>query len=269
MLNHWSDSYNVRSARIGFILAAGLMTLLPTGCGTAPDLETSRRFQAAEKSFASAATSEEFVKAASEYQEVIDGGFESGSVYYNQGNAWMQAGQTGRAIAAYRQAGRTLPRDPYLAANLRQAFANIGQPAEQPKSILDFLFFWQNSISYAEKAVAVTVLLLAVLLMALSGRLVRSDKELKRFNVVVAVALALMAASLARDWVNFELTQHGVIVAETMARKGGSENYEPAFNQQLTDGTEFVVMSEQNGWLQIQVAGAGEGWVPARDCVTY
>lgn len=246
-----------------------LLTIVSAGCGTAPDLETSRRFQTAEETFAAAKSPEEFVQAASEYQEVLDGGFTSGSVYYNQGNAWMQAGQTGRAIASYRNAQRSIPRDPYLAANLRQALSSASRPVQERKSVMDILFFWQTSISYAEKAWIVTLLLGALLLIALAGQQFRHTKELRRLNYFVLPVLMLMAASLARDWVNIELTKHGAVVSETVARKGGAENYEPAFNQPLTDGTEFVVKSQQAGWVQIQVTGAGEGWVPERDCVIY
>ena len=54
------------------------------------------------------------------------------AVLYNQGNAWMRAGATGRALAAYRQAQRYRPRDPYLAANLQNALAASGRNAAAP-----------------------------------------------------------------------------------------------------------------------------------------
>lgn len=255
----------------GILLSAAMFTglMLFSGCSTAPDLETSRRFQQAEETFATAKTSDQFLQAAAQYQEILDGGFASGSVFYNQGNAWMQANEVGRAIVAYRNAQRSLPRDPYLAANLRQALTKTGKPAEGQKSLIDYLFFWQNSISYLEKTWIVTGLLLAVLLMALAAQGTRYSKELKRLNIVILVAFVLMAGSLARDWTNFELSKHGAIITDTTARKGGSESYEPAFNQSLTDGTEFTVKSEQNGWLHIDVAGAGEGWIPERNGVVY
>ena len=38
---------------------------------------------------------------AAKAQEILDAGVTSGVVLYNQGNAFMRAGQTGRAIACY------------------------------------------------------------------------------------------------------------------------------------------------------------------------
>lgn len=254
--------------RSGYCLLLVSM-ILTAGCGTAPDLDVLRRFQAAEEVFTAAESTDDFLQAAAQYQEILDAGFSSGSVYYNQGNAWMQAGQTGRAIVAYRMAQRSLPRDPYLAANLRQALLKSASSPSADTSVLEYVFFWQDSMSYAEKIWLVTALLVCVLVVALVGQVVSVQQGLKRLNVVLAVVLLLVALSLARDWANIELTQHGAIVTATVARKGGGESYDPAFNQSMVDGTEFVLLGEQNDWLQIQVGGIGEGWVPKRNCVTY
>ena len=58
------------------------------------------------------------------YQAILDRGYVSGVVLYNQGNAFMRAGQRGRAVAAYRQARRYLGPDPFLEANLAYALGN-------------------------------------------------------------------------------------------------------------------------------------------------
>ena len=55
------------------------------------------------------------------YQSLLDRGIRSGAILYNQGNAFMKAGHRGQAIAAYLEAKRYLPRNPYLDANLRFA----------------------------------------------------------------------------------------------------------------------------------------------------
>lgn len=245
-----------------------LMIFTATGCGTTPDLETSRRFQQAEETFSKAVSPEDYVRAATLYQEILDNGFTSGSVLYNQGNAWMRAGKRGRAIAAYRLATRHAPRDPWLNANLKQAL--LQSSANSKKSLLDYIFFWQQSVSYLEKGVLVTVLLAFLLALSLISQLGWHKALLSRVSIGVLVLLALAATSLGRDWYNFDHVRHGVVISqETTARKGGSETYDTAFNQALQEGTEFTVLREQNDWLNIQVGSSGEGWVAKRDCVTY
>ncbi len=244
-----------------------VVTALCCGCGSPPDLETSRLFQSAEQIFAAAESPEEFAEAAAVYQEILDNGFHSGSVFYNQGNAWMQAGETGRAIAAYRQAKRHLPRDPYLDANLRTALA--GSHLQPERSVLDYVFFWQTSVSYTEKLVTTTVLLALVLLLAVTYQLSRHRVPLRRMTYAALILLIVSTAAAGRDWQLYERTIRGVITAETTARKGGSETYEPAFTQSLPDGTEFELISRRNDWIHARFGQTGTGWISSLDCVTY
>ena len=94
---------------------------------------------------------------------------------------------------------------------------------------------------------------------------------LSRNKCVVGIAvLALIGVSLGRDWYNTEFIRHGVVVVdECTARKGGSESYEPAFNQSLQEGTEFTVIREQNGWLNVNLPESGECWIAGNECVTF
>ena len=252
-----------RWAAVVLILAATLCS----GCGSPPDMETSRLFQSAEQMFADAESAEDFAEAATVYQEILDNGFRSGSVFYNQGNAWMQAGEVGRAIGAYRQAKRYLPRDPYLDANLRTAL--VGTQNLAGKSLLDYVFFWQDRVSYSEKLAVTTVLLAFALLLALAYQLNKGRIIVKRVTYAVLVLVVLSAAAVGRDWQRYEQTRRGVITREVMARKGGSETYEPAFTQSLADGTEFEVITRRNDWVHARFGQTGTGWISSRDCVTY
>ena len=101
------------------------------GCGRSTDFQLVEKFQAAQQAFDDARKPEEFAKAAMLDQEILDRWGMSGAVLYNQGNAWMQAGQPGRAVASYRLAQRYLPRNPRLDANLLSALGS-DSPAVPP-----------------------------------------------------------------------------------------------------------------------------------------
>lgn len=252
--------------QISGVVAALLMVC--TGCGTLPDLQTARVLQDAEAAFAAATQKEEFVRVAVMYQQVIDDGFTSGSVFYNQGNAWMRAEQKGRAIASYRQAQRFLPRDPYLEANLQQAL--VGVTTREPRSILGYVFFWQKSLSFTEKAILTTCMLAIVGLLVVFWQLRIQPAACRRLLAMISLPLLLIVASVGRDWNRFERIQHGVVtVSEAIARKGDSETYEPAFTQPLTDGAEFVVLETRPGWYHAQVGAAGTAWIRDRDAYVY
>ena len=256
-------------ARVAGRAAIVLVTCVAiVGCSASPDLEISRKFQTAQNAFSKATAAEDYLKAAGLYQEILDTGFYSGAVLYNQGNAFMKANQRGRAIAAYRQASRLMPRDPYLEANLR--FALQRNPlAPDDKSLFRTIFFWQNWLSYPEKFFVTTVVISIVILFASVGRFakIRVFQRLTWFGLVLVV---LCGVSTAIDWYNFKLTTHGVIAAsEVVARKGDSHNYDPAFTKPLPEGTEFTVVEKRGEWVLIRPNQSGEGWVEQQATVTY
>jgi tetratricopeptide (TPR) repeat protein len=59
-----------------------------------------------------------YAEAATAYEQILAQGIESGAVQYNLGNAYLKAGDVGRAVLAYERARRLIPGDPDLAANL-------------------------------------------------------------------------------------------------------------------------------------------------------
>lgn len=242
------------------------------GCGETPDLETSKKFQEAEQTFANAADADDFSRAARLNEQIGSEGFVSSAALYNQGNAWMRAGETGRAIAAYRQAQRYRPRDPYLEANLRNALAATGSSADvlPETGVAGFVFFWQNWISYREKFVVTTVLLATTLLLSLIGQLMRRRLVLRRCAIAAGLTTAIFAVSAVWDWQRFDGTLHGVVASESaIARKGNAESYDTAFKEPLRRGAEFVVEEQRQGWIRAHVGEAGSGWLSERDVIIY
>lgn len=244
---------------------------LVAGCSR-PDLETMKSFQQAESAFADAETTDEFALAASQYDQALENGFVSGAALYNQGNAWMRAGETGRAIACWRQAQRYRPRDPYLAANLQSALAacQSAAPLAPNQGVGKYVFFWQDWLSYPEKFLLTTVFLSLTCTVGLLSPWVARQRTTRRLLVAGGIVTLVMVASAVWDWQRFSQTTHGVVVTDTVeARKGNAESYEAAFTTPIGEGTEFTVLEERSGWLNIQLADLGSAWIPSRAAVTY
>ncbi len=254
------------SRSAGFLIAL-LAVVGLRGCASV-DLEDARRFQEAQAVFESAQSPEDYLRAAAIYDQILASGVVSGAVLYNQGNAYMRAGETGRAIAAYRQAKRYRPRDPYLEANLRGALGL--SPSQRPeRSLAELLLFWQDWISYRAKFQLLGLAALATFCAALAARLL-----MRRWARVLALVFLLMtgvaAISAGYDWFRFERIQHGVVVEpEVVARKGNGTSYQPAFTEPLGEGAEFMVVERRGRWLLVRLAGNQEGWVPDTSVVTY
>jgi len=241
--------------------------VLVSGCGSALDYDSARIFQDAEETFATAKSPEDFLKAAAMHQAILDRGYVSGAVLYNQGNAFMQAGQRGRAIAAYRQAERYLGRDPFLEANLGYALGNPSATSRRP--LIEYLLFWQDWVSYPDKFF-LAALGIAVTLVLAAAALFVKRRLLARLTLVGLAISLLLIFSAAYDWYRYKARLHGVIVQnQTVVRKGDAESYEPALTAPVDEGTEFVVVQRRNDWLLIRLPGDQEGWVPEKTVVTY
>jgi len=241
--------------------------VLILGCQPQADTAVLTKFQAAQQAFDQAQEPPDFLRVAALYQEILDAGFVSGAVLYNQGNAFMKAGEQGRALACYRQAQRYRPRDPYVAANLRTALGGAG--ADEVKPLLEYLLFWQRWLSYPEKFQLSTVGAAATFGLGTLS-LFASGVWWKRAAGLALGLTLVLAFSAAYDWYQFGHRKHGVIVeADVVARKGNAASYEPAFTGSLAEGTEFRALERRGGWVLIRLRGAQEGWVPADTVVVY
>jgi hypothetical protein len=242
------------------------VAILP-GCGRSLDHDSARIFEDAEKTFAHARSREDFLKAAALYQEILDRGRTSGAVLYNQGNAFMQAGERGRAIAAYRRAQRYLGRNPFLEANLLYALGN--QPAAGRRPLVEHLLFWQDWVSYPGKFFLAAIGVGLALLLALAALFARRRLWARLALVSLAVSL-LLIFSAAYDWYRYEGKIRGVVVRNhSVMRKGDAESYEPAVTAPLEEGTEFDLVDRRGDWLLVRLAGGQEGWIPDVAAVVY
>ena len=250
------------------VLVLVVTTVAYLGCASRASRDVQDQIAAAEKEFAEARSESDYRRVAQLYEQITNAGFVSGLALYNEGNAHMKAGQTGKAIASYRQAMRYLPREPRLAANLELA---RGKPLDDGAalSVLDYVFVWQSWLSYREKYQLATLFIVVALSISLYSKWKKSHISWHRLSIIMGVVAALFAASAMVDWHRFERRQHGVLISQTVARKGNSENYEPAFKQPLAEGTEFTVGESRGEWLRATFRGDVQGWVPRTAAAVY
>jgi tetratricopeptide (TPR) repeat protein len=251
----------VTACCLAFALAA-----FSGGCARAVDPDLVEKFEAAQQTFDNAKRPEDYAKAAMLDQEILDRWGPSGAVFYNQGNSWMQAGQPGRAVAAYRQAQRYNPRIPFLDSNLATA---LGDAPARKQPVMETILFWQNWLGYAEKfyAAAVAALVSFALGVVL---LFRSNRWIHRLTYASLIVTAILAFSAGYDWYRFDATEYGVVIQpQTIARKGNGETYEAAFNKPLPEATEFRVVEHRGDWLLVQLPDGNDAWIDSRAAAIY
>ncbi|MGD0088772.1 MAG: tetratricopeptide repeat protein [Planctomycetota bacterium] len=248
----------LRSSAVPFLfLAACLASVAPAREKGARE----RTFVHALEVFDEAKTPQEYGQAAALWESLLADGYQNGAVYYNIGNAYMKAGEYGRAIAAYRKGRYYRPRDPYLEANLNQALALApGRLPETPAPWWQHVLFWSGWLSYPEKFLAVVAVFGAACAVAAAGLLLRKRRAYWGCGALATVALFL-SADAALAYLDVAESRKAVIVTETVARKGMGEKYEPAFDKPLKDGAEFTIIGRSGQWVLGHFEGIGDGWL--------
>ncbi|MDO5552504.1 MAG: BatD family protein [Planctomycetia bacterium] len=225
-----------------------------------------------------------FRKSAAVYEGLLAKGIVSGPILYNQGNAWWHAGEPAKALACWRKAQRFMPRDPYLSANL--AMLGVDTHAGGERTHWENILFWQNWIASPTKfrlsllsaaLAAAAWLALAVL----TGRKVNSlqgqessgyrvRRVLLQLSILFSAFFLIMTTSALYDWNRFDRYDHGIVaVGETIARKGNSLSYEPAFAQPLPQLSEIVILGREGDWLRARAGDGQDCWLPASDVVVF
>lgn len=246
-------------ARASIVLVLALLLVLAgassvSGAET-PSLSAAPPLQPAAASFDAANRlyeQQQYVEAARAFEALL-AQQPTAAVWFNLGNAWLQSGEVGRAIAAYRHARRLEPRAADIAANLATARARVGLPGPP----LDFLQRWLSPDGWALLALAAVVGWLGMqtarelypACRKATGGLVKS----LGVTTVLALAAALLVAWSIRG-------EHAVVTrADAPARFGPVEESQVAFT--LPDGAEVRVLARRPGWLHVRDRAGREGWV--------
>ena len=211
-----------------------------------------------------------FTKSAELYQMLADIPLASGELNYNLGNAWIQAGDPGRAIAALLDAQLLLPGDARVAESLAHARAIVAPPAASASSegLLDIASTWWVWLSPSLRRLLAVTLWLALWLVVAFGVWTRWKSRAPWRSVIASLALASAAvtATVVVDVLRTTLHPPGVITSEsTIARKGNGEGFAAAFSEPLKRGMEFTLIEVRPDWVHVRLRDGQSAWVRSID----
>lgn len=208
--------------------------------------------------------------AAAAYREAVAGfkaliadGVRNGQLYYNLGNAYLQLGELGKAIANYRRAEALLGNDAQLAANLRfaRSLCRSQIRSDGGRAALHTALFWHYDTSLRARFWT-AVVAWGVFWLLLAIRAATRAPGWGYAALATMVVWLAAGTSTAVEWVQRNHTVAGVTVVDDITvRKGNGEGYEPQFNEPLHEGVEFEVIDQRPGWYQIELADGSTGWL--------
>lgn len=214
-----------------------------------------------------------FQESAKLWDRIRRAGAENGPLEYNLGNAWMESGETGRAIAAYLRAERFMPGNADLERNLALARSTVSSSFERTGGVLliDSVARWWHIVPRSLRLTLAWAtwflfwILLAVRLFTASPAPASTRSSVWRPILVSLLAGwlifggTIVADEAIHRWrPRAVLTESGITL-----RKGNAEGFEPAFLETLGAGVECTVIEERPDWLRIELPDGRSGWIRA------
>ncbi len=203
----------------------------------------------------------EYDQAILEYGKVIEGGFESGNIYYNLGNCYFKKGELGRALLNYEKAGLFIPNDSDLKSNYEYTRTLLNIVAESDSmNMFVRLFnklFSQSSINFQTILLAVFFALFFLFLI-----LNRFFSALRRFSKPLLAFLLLMCIITGASlfWkINYLKKGAIVLTKEAEARFAPLEGATIYFK--LTQGSRIEVIEKVDNWYRVKRSDGKIGWV--------
>jgi tetratricopeptide (TPR) repeat protein len=250
-----------RVAACSLLLAlwAGVVQAGQSGAGVA---DSSQAFDAANKFYEQG----RFTDAAMAYQKLADSSAPSEGLYFNLGNAWFKAGQTGQAIAAWRRAERLAPRDPSIRFNLQFARRKVSGTDALASPM------WQRALLTLTLN-EWTLLTCAgwwlwLMLLALREYRPALRPALSGYTATAGLTALLLAGSTAAA-ADLRLRSRAAVVtvSQAIVRSGPLE--EAKVLHQLHDGTELTVRDSKDlvsdgqtqRWLEVRDSARHSGWL--------
>ena len=181
---------------------------------------------------------EDYLRAAREYRRVLRAGEASAVVLNNLGDAWLKAGRTGAAVAAYSRAMRYAPGEPHIAANLAYARSKTPAAAAPPAGgVLDVLFFWNRHARVDAVAWTAAGLVAAAAMLGALGLFGVKFPLRRAVMAVLAAAAGILYLSAWRQVAEFSAPRAVVVAAGAQVYSGDSEQARPVFQRPLPEGT--------------------------------
>lgn len=204
------------------------------------------------------------------FERIIkEGGIRNAKLYYNVGNAYLLKGDVGRAIVNYRRSERLDGSNSDVKKNLAFARSRRVDAVEVKSSrlVLKTLFFWHYDFSIRTRFL-ISCVSFGGLMLILTSILWFGRKGFFSASGVILTGIVLCFGLSVGVEHYLDLRQvSGVIVSdEVVARQGDGMNYPASFKDPLHSGTEFEVIRQQSGWLNIELSDGSKGWVPETSC---
>lgn len=194
-------------------------------------------------------------------------GLRTPGVYHALGNAYMLAGDTGRAVLAYRRGEQIDPTNIKLRESLAHARSQI--PVRVEPETTGRLWRWSMLWRGRVPRIALWTTFAALFTLgwiACAARVLGLAPRAAATGGGWAIALSLIPFGLlAAEWSAHQGSDDAVITQPGVIARTGPDDqiYDPVFEQALTPGVEGRIVESRDGWDRLALSDGAECWVPS------
>ena len=215
----------------------------------------------------SAYNREMYTEAISNYEAVLDQGFESAQLYYNLGNAYFNINMLPAAILNYERAKVLAPADADIDFNLNIANSMIPDKIEPVPEI--FYIRWWKSLRNSFNLYTWTIASISifVLLILCAGIFFLSRNILMRkfafWSGIFFILFSIAGFSMTYTRYDIQSKHLEAIVFDPTITVKSSPNQLGKDLFVIHEGTKVFILEEINEWCNIKIANGSAGWLPA------
>jgi tetratricopeptide (TPR) repeat protein len=207
----------------------------------------------------------QYKEAMATYQQILDAGYQSATVYFNMGNAGYKNGDIPTALLYYEKAHKLSPGNDDINFNIRLANSKITDKIDEVPEF--FLSKWWKGFIFSFSADALAIISVVLVLVA-SVMLILyffansvSVKKSSFYASITIFFLGFITIFIAGSQVSyFDAHKQAIIFSGSVNVKSGpGEQLGTLFI--LHDGTKVNVLDNSNGWMKIKLANGNEGWI--------
>jgi hypothetical protein len=211
-----------------------------------------------------------YPEAIKSYETVLKGGYESGELYFNLGNAYFKSGRLGDAILAFERAHKLMPTDDDVSFNLQYANLRVVDKIEAVPQL--FLYRWADNVLTVFSPTMQLWLMYVAFLSTLGA-----FGYLLFARTFGARRIALFLGMVAGAWLMISTVFYGInhyrstttvyaIVMTDVANIKSAPDKKGGDAFVLHTGVKVQVLDEVNGWKKIRLADGKVGWIQEQDC---
>ncbi|TWI96256.1 tetratricopeptide repeat protein [Mucilaginibacter frigoritolerans] len=211
----------------------------------------------------------QYKEALNTYQELLNGGYQSSTVYYNMGNASYKLDDIPSAILYFEKAHKLAPNDEDINFNIRLANSKTTDKVDEIPEF--FLTRWWKSFIFSSSLNTLSILSI-VFFLAASGLLILyffagafSIKKYSFYAAIIGFFFGLILIFMAGRQVSyFDSHKQAIVFTNSVTVKSGPVDKSSSLFV-IHDGTKVNVEDYNNDWIKIKLINGNEGWIKASD----